>query len=78
MAARKTRTTLRQVYEIEGGQIEVKITSEDTMTAESLKDFGSVATACDEFAKVRPPKPADVRNFPRAAKAAADTDRPGA
>lgn len=72
MAARKTRTTLRQVYEIEGGQIEVKITSEDTMTAEALKDFGTVATACDEFAKARPPTPAQVKGFPRGVAKPAD------
>ncbi len=78
MGAPKTRTQLRQVYEIDGGQIEVKITSEETMTAESLRDFGSVATACDEFAKARPPKPADVRKFPRGAKTIAATSGEGA
>ncbi len=76
--ATKTRTQLRQVYEIAGGQIEVKITSEETMSAESLKDFGSVATACDDFAKARPPRPADVRKFPRGAKAVPATDEGGA
>ncbi len=65
---RKTRTQLRQVYEITGGQIEVKITSEDTLSAEALTDFGAVVTACDEFAKARPPTPAQVKGFPRAAE----------
>jgi hypothetical protein len=67
--ARKTRTQLRQVYDITGGQIEVKITSEDTLDADALKDFGSVVNACDVFAKARPPTSAQVRGFPRVAQA---------
>ena len=66
LIARKTRTQLRQVYDITGGQIEVKITSEDTLSAETLKDFGAVVTACDEFACARPPAPGEVRSLPRA------------
>ena len=73
--ASRTRTQLRQVYDIEGGQIEIKITSEDTLTAEALKDFGSVVVAYDKFAHARPPTPAQVKNFPRAARAVDDEGR---
>ena len=63
---RKTRTQLRQVYDVAGGQIEIKIVSEDTLSAETLKDFGAVVTACDEFAQAYPPAPGEVRTLPRA------------
>jgi hypothetical protein len=47
----KWPTTLRQFYDVSGGQIEVKISTENPLSSEEVEDFSRVVTACEEYAE---------------------------
>jgi hypothetical protein len=43
--------SLRQQYDIRGGEIRVQITTEVPLTPEEIEDYSTVATACEDYAK---------------------------
>ena len=43
-------TNLRQRYQVHGGWLEIKLTTEHPLSTDELRDFGVIATGCEEYA----------------------------
>lgn len=59
--------SLRQQYDIRGGEIKVLITTESPLSPDEIEDYSTVATACEDYAKKW--KPARVERFEAEARA---------
>jgi hypothetical protein len=67
--APKPTNQLRQVYEIRGGMIDIKIVTETGLSAEEMAEFGKVVTAVEGYAAAHPPESPEVRAERLAARA---------
>ncbi|MEZ5078212.1 MAG: hypothetical protein R2725_12320 [Solirubrobacterales bacterium] len=59
--AQKATNQVRQIYEVRGGTLDFKISTETGLSVEELQAFGEVVRAAESFAKAFPPESAEVR-----------------
>lgn len=43
-------TNFRQRYQVHGGWLEVKLTTEHPLSTDELRDFSAIAATCEEYA----------------------------
>jgi hypothetical protein len=70
--ATKPTNQLRQIYDIRGGVIDIKIITESGLSVEGIEAFEGVIKAVEAYVDACPPEPAEVRAERLAAQARAE------
>lgn len=55
LMAAKPANQLRQIYDVRGGAIDIKITTETGLSVEEMKAFGGVIEAVEAYVRACPP-----------------------
>lgn len=67
--ATKPMNQLRQIYDVRGGVLDIKIVTESSLSVEEMEAFGGVIKAVEAYVKACPPEPPEVRAERLAARA---------
>ena len=70
--ATKPTNQLRQIYDVRGGVIDIKIVTESGLSVEEIEAFEGVIKAVETYVDACPPEPAEVRAERLAAQARAE------
>lgn len=72
MNGHQTKNQLRQIYDIRGGVIDIKIVTESGLSVEEMKAFEGVIKGVEAYVDTCPQEPAKVRAERLAAQARAE------
>lgn len=70
--ATKPTNQLRQIYDVRGGVIDIKIVTESGLSVEEIEAFEGVIKAVETYVDACPPEPAEVRAERLSAQARAE------
>ncbi|HEX7244115.1 MAG TPA: hypothetical protein VF245_00945 [Solirubrobacterales bacterium] len=70
--ATKPTNQLRQIYDVRGGAIDIKIVTESGLSVEEIEAFEGVIEVVERYVDACPPEPAEVRAERLAAQARAE------